>query len=105
MASPGAVPFGLASTSAPSGTSAWTSLFFGIGRLRAAKRLLMWSSTASSSRNFLPSSCAIKSRVKSSEVGPRPPVVMIKSARLNASRTADWMSCAVSGTATWRVTT
>ena len=69
IASPGAVPFGLASTSAPSGTSAWTSLFFGIGRLRAAKRFLMWSSTASSSRNFLPSK--LRNQIARQIVGSR----------------------------------
>ena len=37
IASPGAVPLGLGSTVAPSGTIACTSLFAGMGRLRTAK--------------------------------------------------------------------
>src|ERR1051326_5541722 len=40
----------------------------------------------------------------SSEVGPNPPVVMIKSARISASRTACSMSAPRSATATCRAT-
>jgi hypothetical protein len=47
----------------------------------------------------------MSSRVRSSEVGPSPPVTITKSARARASRTA-WVICGpVSGTATCRLTT
>ena len=105
IARPGAVPCGLCSTVAPSGTIACTLVRSGMGRLRLSKKLLMCASTAASSRNSFPSNCATRSRVRSSEVGPSPPVVMIRSARASASLTACSMSLPVSGTATWRVTT
>ena len=60
----------------------------GMGRLRMAKKLSTLARATASSRNFLPSSSATKSRVMSSDVGPSPPVASTKSARDNASRTA-----------------
>jgi hypothetical protein len=45
------------------------------------------------------------SRVRSSLVGPKPPVVMTRLARPSDSRTASAIASAVSSTATWRETT
>ena len=105
IASPGAVPCGLCNTVAPSGIMACTFVRSGMGRLRRSKIWRMCASTAASSRNSFPSNCATKSRVRSSEVGPSPPVAITRSARASASRTARSMSLPASGTATCRVTT
>jgi len=104
IASPGAVPCGLGRTIAPAGTSACTRFRAGISRRRHSKKCRMCARTAASSCSALPSNCAIKSRVRSSEVGPSPPVVITRSARASASPTAWRMSGPVSGTATWRLT-
>ena len=105
IANPGAVPVAFRKTSAPSGTKVSTLVFAGRGRFRFAKNFSMCASTSLFSINFLPSISAMSSRVMSSDVGPRPPVVMTRSVRPSASRTACWISLPVSATATCRVTT
>ena len=85
---PGAVPIGLASGSLPAGNSACTRLRSGIARPRCWKNRSMNSSDGSWSTSSTPASCARASRVRSSSVGPSPPVISTMSARSAAMRNA-----------------
>jgi hypothetical protein len=101
---PGAVPRGFSSTSAPSGTMAWRRLSAGISRLKLRKRASIARTTASSRRKGRPSSSATVSRVRSSSVGPRPPLAMTTGTRLSASRKAAARSSRLSPTIVLRRT-
>ena len=83
---PGAVPFAFASTSPREKRYACLRLFGVIRRPMRAKRSMMVRSISASKTNSWPSTSAIASRVRSSQVGPSPPVVMITSARAQLSR-------------------
>ena len=82
---PGAVPFGLSRTSAPSITIACRELRSGILRPKLSKRPRIHSSTFSSSNSRLPNARAATLRVISSSVGPSPPVVITTRERRTAS--------------------
>ena len=101
--SPGAVPRGLGSTVAPSGTSAWMRLTAGIGRPSRLNRASMPASNSSSSSSRLPNSSATTVLVMSSRVGPRPPVVRTNPVRSSASATAARIESGRSATVVWRV--
>ena len=58
----------------------------GIARPRRANRLRMWASAASSCTSSTPAAAAMASRVRSSAVGPSPPVATTTSARSIAVR-------------------
>ena len=97
---PGAVPRGLRRTAAPSITSACFSLTGAITRPKRANRAFSSSMSAGSRRRGRPSAAAAASRVRSSSVGPRPPVEITISARASALRKADSRSDASSATVT-----
>ncbi len=85
--SPGAVPFGLASTIAPRGTIACRRLISGICQPRAANRRRIASVIDVDLRTAAaPGAAATTSRVRSSSVGPRPPVNTTRSARCQRVR-------------------
>src|SRR3984893_13673130 len=90
--SPGAVPRALSRTVAPSGTSAWRAFTVDIGRPICRKRASILLMTSALRSSFRPSKPATASRVRSSSVGPRPPLAITSSARsiawANASRRA-----------------
>ena len=86
---PGAVPLGLSSSVAPSMTNPCRRLMSGICMPRRANLARMRSIVAWSSRMPRPSTRATASRVRSSSVGPSPPVSTSRSLRDNASRTSD----------------
>ena len=96
---PGALPCLLARTRAPRGIITCCRLTSG----GSARRLVSHSSrrcshcSASKTRSR-PNRAAIAGLVRSSEVGPRPPVVMTAPPRSRASRTAPAMSAARSAT-------
>src|SRR5260221_2070137 len=96
--SPGAVPRGLGSTVAPSGTSACVRFTAGIARPRRRNRSSSARSTVSSSCSALPNTAATSRFVMSSRVGPRPPVVITKPVRSRASLTAARISSGRSAT-------
>ncbi len=75
-------------SSRPSGTIAWRLLISAILRPNFRKRSSIPRSTAGFSSRRRPSSCATASRVRSSSVGPRPPLEMTISTRSSASRKA-----------------
>ncbi len=81
---PGADPLGLSSASAPSSTIAWRRLMSGIVYPRLANRCRRVSTIAGSSTSARPSRRATASRVTSSSVGPRPPLVTTRSDRPSA---------------------
>ena len=83
---PGAVPWGLAIGWLPRGNWAWSAFRSGIERVRRAKSWRMWARAASSWTRSTPVAAAMASRVRSSAVGPRPPVATTKSARSIAAR-------------------
>ena len=101
---PGAVPFGLGSTSAPRGTIAWRRLMSGIVMPRRAKRSRIRSTIDSSTSSAIPSARATASRVMSSSVGPRPPVTTIRSAQASALSTTRASSPMSSATTAFRRT-
>ncbi len=86
MLTPGAVPqlFGIAS--APSGTSACLRFISAMGMRRASNIARIASSDAGSRHIPRLHASAIASRVRSSEVGPRPPHRTTTSARSRARR-------------------
>src|SRR5436190_14161476 len=76
----------------------------GISRLRRAKRALMWASEASSCTSGTPARSASPCRVRSSAVGPRPPVATMTSARSHACRKTRTLSVRWSPTVVWNAT-
>src|SRR5438552_2915348 len=82
---PGAVPFGLGKTSAPSITIACREFLSGIVTPKLWNRARISLSTFSSSSNLRPKARATTLRVMSSSVGPSPPVVMTTRERFTAS--------------------
>ena len=86
---PGAVPFAFGSTLAPCRMSACCELFSGIWMRRSAKRLYISATRLWSRFNSMPSAAATASRVRSSCVGPRPPMKIAMSARWIAVRAAE----------------
>ena len=101
---PGAVPTRFGSGSAPSGKSAWTRFRSGISRFRRANIAAIASSEPASSTSGTPAAFARASRVRSSWVGPSPPVITTRSARSNANRNAWTFSARSSLTVVWNRT-
>ena len=94
----GAVPLGFSTGMAPSGMSAWRSL---LGVMIMPRRRNRWSicSSRPASRNSLrPHTSAMTSRVRSSWVGPSPPLVMTRSARSRARPMTSFMRPGLSPT-------
>jgi len=77
---PGAVPILLGIVTAPERFKACLVFIWGIIRPLTSKKPLICASEASSITNSVPNSPAIVSLVRSSEVGPSPPVTIIRSA-------------------------
>ena len=94
----GAVPFGFSTGMAPSGMYACRSLFFVITNPRLRNRLSICSRRPSSSTSFLPVTSATLSRVRSSWVGPRPPLVTTTSERSSALSITSFMRPGLSPT-------
>ena len=91
-AHPGAVPTGLSNTTHPTGSSACCTLFSGISRPNLFRNHVLISSRISSwSSSSLPKVLQMVCLVRSSYVGPSPPVVMMMSARPRAVSSA-WAS-------------
>ena len=84
---PGAVPTGLCRASKPSGTPAMRRAAGVRSRPRAAKSASRCAATPSSSTTGMPNHSATTSRVRSSVVGPSPPVATTSS---TPSSTARW---------------
>ena len=78
---PGAVPFGLGSASADGISQACLRLISGKGRSRRRQSSRSHASSSASTSGVSPRAAAIASRVRSSGVGPRPPVETTRSAR------------------------
>ena len=85
---PGAVPFGLGSASADGIRQACLRLTSGKAIPRRSKRSRSHASISGSTVGSSPTSAATASRVRSSGVGPRPPVVTTRSARPSAASSA-----------------
>src|SRR6516164_1694008 len=81
-------PRGFSSTSAPSGTMACRRFTAGMSRLKLRKRASMARTTSSLRSKRRPSRSARVSRVRSSSVGPRPPLAITTGTRFKASRKA-----------------
>ena len=101
---PGADPRGFARTTAPSITSACFSFTSGISRPRRRKRSLRRRRIASSRTSARPSTFATASFVRSSSVGPSPPVTTRSGARESASGISARRSAQPSPTQTFRTT-
>jgi hypothetical protein len=96
---PGADPWLLRSLRAPSGSIACCRLAAGIGRWNSrVNRSSIQARCSSSSTMPRPNSAAIEGLVRSSLVGPSPPVVITAPARSRPSRTAAAIASAVSPT-------
>ena len=93
------------STSAPSGTIACLRFTSAIVRPSRRKRSSMCFITASFRTSLRPSNSATASRVKSSCVGPSPPLAITSSTRPSAPRKASFTSSFRSPTTVLRVTT
>ena len=89
---------------APRGTSACDSLMVGISIPRTRNRARICSSTASSRTSRRRNTVAIVFRVRSSEVAPKPPVVITTWARWAAARKTSAMREASSPTVVWYCT-
>ena len=100
-AQPGAVPHSFTNTVQPSGSHACFSLFGVISRPMVWKKPLMRSSEGWCRAIFLPNTVASVSLVRSSSVGPRPPVVMMISARSRAVSTTWRRRAGLSPTTVW----
>ncbi len=85
---PGAVPWGFARIRAEGSVHACFVLVAGNGWRRRAHSPCSHSSVAGSTTGRSPHASATASRVRSSGVGPRPPVVTTRSARPSAARSA-----------------
>ena len=101
---PGAVPLGLGSEVADGMTHACFTFTDGNGWPRRAQRPLSQSSVASSTDTVSSQTAATASRVRSSGVGPRPPVVTTRSARESAVRSASTTTSRSSGRSAIRET-
>ena len=100
-ATPGAVPQSLSSTVHPSGTMACWKLFSVTGVPRWANRSrIRWAEGSWYTSSF-PKAWATATLVRSSQVGPRPPVVMRMSARPRAMSTAWRTRWGLSPTTVW----
>ncbi len=99
---PGAVPRGLSSGSAPSGTIAWRTFESGICRAKERTLASIARTMASLRTSLRSSNSATVSRVKSSSVGPSPPEAMISGTRFTASRKASSRSARSSPTTVLR---
>lgn len=84
MNQPGAVPIGFSSASAEGISHACFWFLAGIGLLRIRKKRSTCASSAGSTAGVSPSIAAIASRVRSSSVGPTPPVTIVRSERPQA---------------------
>ena len=84
QASPGAVPTGLAMISAPSGRMACLRLLTGMRAPERSNRAISAASVAVSFTRGAPKVSASVSAVRSSSVGPRPPVIISSSDRRTA---------------------
>ena len=71
---------------------------------RSLKWALIRSSEGSWSASFLPKAAAMVSLVKSSAVGPKPPVVMMVSARALAMSSTAWSRWGLSPHTVWKYT-
>ena len=83
---PGALPLGLVNTVAPSITSACFRLLSGIGIRHVAARTWRAATCVASRRSESERASAAASRVRSSSVGPRPPMRITMSTRPSAVR-------------------
>ncbi len=86
---PGAVPNRFGTTWAPRGNRACLALFGVISRPSFRKRSRMASSEGSCTSSGTPMAAATTSAVRSSSVGPRPPLITTRSDREVVSRSAD----------------
>ena len=103
--SPGAVPFGLCSTLAPSGTRYWPLLSAGTRACPAVRNRASTSARASaSSTSVRPRWAATADLVRSSGVGPRPPVTSTRAADAIAASSASRMCPSSSPTVNRRTT-
>ena len=95
---PGADPTGLMRTSAPAGMSAcFICATVGV-RPQADSRADILSSASDRRRSGRRVTAATASRVRSSDVGPKPPVTIITSARVAATRSVSAISSSSSPT-------
>ena len=99
---PGAVPVGFGNTAAPSGKNACLRLLGEQKRPRAPMRAWMSIQISGCSTRGVSKAAAIVSVVRSSGVGPRPPVVINTRQRPAASRTAAIRRGRLSPTTLWR---
>ena len=98
---PGAVPFSLYITVEFTGTIACLTLLSVIGLFILSKNFLILSRAFSSRISFRPKYSAPISFVRSSPVGPRPPVVIIMSALSKAMFMAVFILSGLSPTTVW----
>ena len=99
---PGAVPKRFAMTVAPRGKRACLALLGVISRPNLRKRSRMASSDGRSSSSGTPMAAATTSAVRSSSVGPRPPLMTTRSERPVVSRMAESRSSRSSETSVFR---
>ena len=99
---PGAVPVGLGNTSAPCGNSACLRLLTPKLRPRARSLASRSASTSGRSSKGTPKQAAKVSVVRSSGVGPKPPVQISSRLRSAASKTASRKRSGLSPTTPWR---
>ena len=92
------VPWGLWIIVAPSGSMPWISFCWGISRLRRVNMLRTWARASSFMNSRVPVASAMACRVRSSAVGPSPPVAMMTSARPIAWRKTSAMASSRSPT-------
>ena len=101
---PEAVPREFGRISLPSGMRAWMAFEAEGLRFLAAKNSLSRRRPSACSTSSTEQNSAKAWRVKSSGVGPMPPVMTATSARSAVLRSARMISARASSTATWRVT-
>ena len=101
---PGAVPFGLGNETADPISQACLRLSSGKGMSRRRHSSRSHASRSGSSSGVSSHTAAIASRVRSSGVGPRPPVEMTRSDRSSAAAKASVTATRSSGSAVSRVT-
>src|SRR5579883_3464632 len=101
---PGALPLGLGSTTAPSITSACWWLFGVIVEPRAAKRSSSFLRSSGSRRSPTPRASATAWRVRSSSVGPSPPIKTMMSVRCKAFLATETRRSRLSPTMVWSTT-
>ena len=98
---PGAVPWGLLIGRVPRGKVAWSRFRSGIATPRFAKSCSISRRLASSSSSGTPRAFASASRVRSSAVGPSPPVISRRSDRFSAIVRASTSGSISSETVVW----